>query len=106
MDEIRRMQSEREKAFYNLMSLEVFDLLDPKREVKVMLDDIERGKLIENWDTTPVYLQNKRDKHKANKGKVRSHLTTLNALREDGRMYGSKTFKLGKAKKKKAGYFD
>ena len=55
MDKLREFELEREKRMYNLMSFELFDLLDPKREMKVLHEDLKYLNEIKNLDTTPLY---------------------------------------------------
>lgn len=45
MDHIQKTTFRKRKKFYNIMSLEIYDILDPKREVKVKHEDME----YKNW---------------------------------------------------------
>ena len=57
MDRIKQFELERDKKFYNIMSLEVFDHLDPKTELKIRHEDLKFKQKLDNWNTTPVYMR-------------------------------------------------
>lgn len=60
MDYIQKLHLEREKKFYNIMSLEIYDILDPKREVKIKHEDMKYKKWLLNYDPEKVDTEMKR----------------------------------------------
>jgi hypothetical protein len=64
MDKLREFHSEREKRMYNLMSYELFDLLDPKREMKIMNEDLRYFQELEDLPTDYMEIEKEKDKTK------------------------------------------
>lgn len=67
MDHIQKLSLEREKKFLNIMTLEIFDHLDPKRELKINCEERNYINWLRKYDPVEYDLELKRKRYQERK---------------------------------------